>query len=174
MKENVFKIEKYGDKYFIVICNQKGVIDAYTSLYDISRCINIDESIVLNKMQEYNAIISYVEKIVFKALGSNNDTGKIYTVKMIGFEDYADAVNAVNYLCREQSITEVENKVVVLKERYYPRTNINREYIADLYSDKYVNDIWEIEKSDTNMGRSYTTFESFLIDYIEQLLIYEE
>lgn len=174
MKENVFKIERYGDKYFIVICNKEGIIDAYTSLYDISKCINVDESIVFNKMQDYNAVISYVEKIVFKALGNGNDDGKIYTVKMIGFEEYTDAVNAVNYLCREQAISTVENKVVVLKDKYCPKNNIDRQYIADLYSNKYINDIWEIEQCDTNNGKCYSTFELFLVDYIEQMLIYEE
>lgn len=174
MKENLFKIEKYGDKYFIVICNKDGIVDAYTSVYDISKCISVEESVVLDKMEAYNAIINSIEKVIFKALGDDNDTGKIYTVKMIGFEDYSDALNALDYLYREYSISEVEKRIFTLKEKYCPKKNIDRKYIEDLYSNKYVNDIWEIEKCDTERGNGYKSFESFLVNYIEQLLIYEE
>ena len=174
MKENLFKIERYGDKYFIVMCNKDGVIDSYTSLYDISKCIGVEENTILDKMESYKAIISSVEKVVFRALGNDSSDGKIYTVKMIGFEDYSDAENALDYLHREYSISEVENRVFSLKEKYYPKRVIGRKEIEDLYSDKYINDIWEIEKYDAEKGKGCKTFESFLVNYIEQLLIYEE
>lgn len=174
MKENLFKIERYGDKYFIVMCNKDGVIDSYTSLYDISKCIGVEENTILDKMESYKAIISSVEKVVFRALGDDGSDGKIYTVKMIGFEDYSDAENALDYLDKEYSISEVENRVVSLKEKYCPKRVIGRKEIEDLYSDKYINDIWEIEKYDTEKDKGYKTFESFLVNYIEQLLIYEE
>lgn len=174
MKENMFKLNEYGDKYFIVICSKDGIVDSYTSVYDISKCIGVEESVILDKMKSYNAIITPVEKIVFSALGNSNGDGKIYTVQMIGFEDYSDASNALECLYREYSISEVADKVCCLNEKYCPKRIIGRREIEDLYIDKYINDIWEIEKYDSEKGKGYRTFESFLVNYIEQLLIYGE
>ena len=68
---------------------------------------------------------------------------------------------------KKENVLRVYNEVKKLEEIYNPYDKATIEDIENCYTDKYILDLWEDEKE------SWLDFESFLIDYAENGMMYE-
>lgn len=166
MNNKKFEIQMYGDNYYIVL-SENNIKDEYTSIFDIKKEIGIDEEMLFDKIKEYEPIISEVDKVAFTSL---NNSSRVFNVKMLSFADYNYAKKVVEILEFEKQISKIKSKIYEINQKYFSKKDFTRENIQSMFLDRYINDIWEIEKSRSN---KFNTFEDFLIFYIEQEFIFE-
>lgn len=168
MSENRLIIKEVGEKFTLELLqkrNNTGVTTCLDLSFETGLSVDeIKEITMKNKGEifevEINTFSSYPKY----------DLNAVESIIFTNKEDCENVLNIFNY---EKKINEVYRKVKVLEKQYNSKDNRTREDIKMCYDDKYILDIWEIEKYTEEKDEGFVTFESFLIDFIEQNLIFE-
>lgn len=174
METKKIDIQLYGDRYYIVLSENENMKDEYTSWEDIADFVGLNKHMLFEKIKIFNPAINQIDKVVFSALKADDNYGKLFKIDMISFDNENNAYKAIDALYFEKKISFIERKINELNEKYCSKKNFTREYIESLFSDKYIKDIWEIEKSNEHNYNRFNTLEMFIIYYIEQKIIFDK
>ena len=94
-------------------------------------------------------------------------------IEIISFKTKEDCKKVMELFLHEKKINEVYNQVKKLEKKYNSKGCHDRNQIKSCYTDKYILGVWDIEKYTEEKGEGFNTFEDFLLDFIEQNLIFE-
>lgn len=169
MSENkLMVIREVGEKFTLEVLNKRSDIGVTTCL-DLSYETGLSVDEIKELTVKNNGEIFEVEVNTF-GFYSKYDLNVLESIIFVNKEDCENVLNIFNF---ERKINEVFKKVKVLEKQYNSKENRTKEDIKMCYDDKYILEIWEIEKYTEEKGEGFATFESFLIDFIEQNLIFE-
>lgn len=142
----------------------------FSSYFDFSFLTGLDVESIKNIVLENNGVIMNVDL-------SNNGNSYKYnsdnTIDILHFKSKEDCEKVMNILSDEQQVSSMLKKVNDLAKKYNSK-DYNREDIKNFYKDEYILNIWEIEKYTEDKGEGFFCFEDFLLDYLEQNLIFEQ
>lgn len=74
---------------------------------------------------------------------------------------------------QKENAKKVFDKVKQLEKKYESEENRGIKDIEGCYTDYYILSVWEEEQYNEETGEGWGTFEDFLIDFIEQNIMFE-
>lgn len=168
---NDMMIREFDGGYNLELSKKKKHI-SFSSYFDFSFYIGLDVQTIKNIVLENNGVILSVD------VSNNADSNFRYngnnTIDVLHFKDRIDCENVMSILSSEQQISSVLKKVNDLTKKYNFKQEYSRDDIKSLYKDKYILSIWDLEKYTEEKAEGFYNFEDFLLDYLEQNLIFEQ
>lgn len=155
----------YGGCFYLELSRKRRGCE-FSSCEEIASNVGIDidslKNIILNNNGEVNVEESHY--------GFNNRYDE--TIETIMFKNEEDIDNVINILKSEIKITDLHNKIKELERKYNAKDKKAREDVIELCKDEYILSIWNIEKYSEENEEGFASFEGFLLNYIEENLIY--
>lgn len=170
MKQNAnMIIRNFNGGYNLELSNKKSNL-SFSSCYDFSIFLGLDITDIKNIVEENNGVILEIDLDLYNEYSYKEKNNKM---EIIHFESKDDCLKVIEIFEYEKKISSLLDKVRYLEKKYNSKDERTRDELKSCYTDEYILSIWDIEKYTEESGEGFFYFDDFLLDFIEQNLIFE-
>lgn len=170
MKQNTSMIiREFNGGYNLELSNKKKNM-SFSSCYDFSIFLGLDINEIKDIVKGNYGNILEIDLNFYNEYSYRDKDNKI---EIIHFESKDKCLDVMNIFYTEKKISSLLEKVRVLEKKYNSKEEHTRDDLKACYEDDYILSIWNIERYTEESGEGFLYFDDFLLEFIEQNLIFE-